>query len=63
MGENMIKNLLGFLSVTFIRIEFQKKEQISFKSKQNKSLIVDAKFMFKKASWQITQWILCWRFL
>jgi len=50
MGENMIENLLGFLYVTFIRIEFQKKEQISFKSKQNKSLKVDAKFMFKKAS-------------
>ncbi len=56
MGENMIENLLGFLYVTFIRIEFQKKGQISFKSKQNKSLKVNAKFMFKKASWQITQW-------
>jgi hypothetical protein len=33
-----------------------KKEQISLKSKQNKSLKVDQKFMFKEASWQITQW-------
>jgi hypothetical protein len=50
MGENMIENILHFLYVTFIRIDFQKKEQISFKSKQNKSFKVDGKFMFKEAS-------------
>jgi len=50
MGENMRENLLGFLHITFIIIDFQKKEQISFKSKQNKSLKVDGKFMFKEVS-------------
>jgi len=53
MGENMRENLLGFLHITFIIIDFQKKEQISFKSKQNKSLKVDGKFMFKEVSWKI----------
>jgi len=38
MGENMIENFLGFLYITFIRIDFQKKEQRSFRIKQNKSL-------------------------
>jgi hypothetical protein len=50
MGENMTKDRLGFLYITFIRIDFQKIEQISFKIKQNKSLKVDGKFMFKEAS-------------
>ncbi len=50
MGENMIENILHFLYVTIIRIDFQKKQQISFKSKQIYKKKVDGKFMFKEAS-------------
>jgi hypothetical protein len=46
----MIENILQFLYVTFIKIDFPKKKHISFKSKQNKSLKVDGKLMFKEAS-------------